>query len=387
VDLDAAPVNRNHRGMSSAARRLFAISVAARLPLPMLSIGLLVHVQRLTGSFAAAGVVAAVFACALGAGSPVLARIADRRGQTAVLTGGALVAGATLAAVAALPAGAPSGAIVALAALLGLTVPPVGECWRALLPSVAGPAAYAADATAIELTFVAGPPLVLLAGHVASTGVALAGAGALMVAGTAAFAAHPASRGWRPVAAERRRGGSLRAGGMRTLVLVMAAVGVVFGATEVGVTAASGALAGPLLGIWGAGSLIGGLVVARRGTALPFVLAALAAGHLALAAATGSVLALGIVIGLAGSTIAPTFAIVYALVERTAPAGTLTEAFAWLSTADAVGAAVGSALAGAVADAAGPAPVFVLAGAAGAVAVLIAAARTIERPAHVRTAE
>ncbi|HEY7076438.1 MAG TPA: hypothetical protein VH418_13760, partial [Solirubrobacteraceae bacterium] len=318
--------------MSSTARRLFAISVAARLPLPMLSIGLLVHVQRVTGSFGAAGVVAAVFACALGTGSPVLARIADRRGQTAVLIGGALVAGAALAAIAALPDGAPSGAIVALAALLGLAVPPVGECWRALLPSVAGPAAYAADATAIELTFVAGPPLVLLAGNLASTGLALAGAGALMVAGTAAFAAHPASRGWRPAAADRPRGGSLRAGGMRTLVLVMAAVGVVFGATEVGVTAAAGAAAGPLLGIWGAGSLVGGLVAARSGAALPFVLAALAAGHLALALATGSPLALGVIIGLAGSTIAPTFAIVYALVERTAPAGTLTEAFAWLST-------------------------------------------------------
>jgi hypothetical protein len=366
--------------MTSSARQLFAISIVARLPLPMLSIGLLVHVQRLTGSFAAAGVVAAVFACALGAGGPLLARTADRRGQTPVLLGGALVSGAALAAINALPAGAPAAVLVALAALLGLAVPPVGACWRALLPSVAGPSAYAADATASELTFVAGPPLVLLAGNLASTGVALAGAGAVLVLGTAVFAAHPASRGWRP-ADERPRGGSLRTGGMRTLVLVMLAVGAVFGATEVGVTAAAQALdataaAGPLLGLWGAGSLVGGLVAARSGAALPLVLGALAAGHLALAAATGSVLALGIVIGLAGSTIAPTYAILYAMVERAAPAGTLTEAFAWLSTAAAVGAAAGSALAGPLADAAGPAPVFVLAGAAGAVAVLIAALRT-----------
>jgi predicted MFS family arabinose efflux permease len=142
-----------------------------------------------------------------------------------------------------------------------------------------------------------------------------------------------------------------------------------------------------LLGVWGAGSLVGGLVAARSGAALPLVLTALAAGHLALAAATGSVIALGIVIGLAGSTIAPTSAIVYALVERTAPAGTLTEAFAWLSTAAAVGAAAGSALAGAVADAAGPVPAFVLAGAAGAVAVLIAALRVVEAPARLQPAD
>lgn len=384
-------MKRNHRGMSSTARRLFVISVAARLPLPMLSVGLLVHIQALTGSFAAAGVVSAVYACALGAGGPLLARVADRRGQTVVLVASALIGGSALAAIAALPAGAPVGLLVALAALLGLAVPPIGACWRALLPTIAGVDAYAADATAVELTFVAGPPLVLLAGNLASTGVALAGAGVLLVAGTALFAAHPASRGWRP-AAGRPRGGSLRAGGLRTLVLVMLAVGIVFGATEVGVTAAAHALgataaAGPLLGVWGAGSLVGGLVAARSGVALPVVLAALAAGHLALAAATGSVVALGIVIGLAGSTIAPTTAIVYTLVERAAPAGTLTEAFAWMSTAAAVGAAAGSAVAGALADAAGPIPTFVLAGAAGAVAVLIAALRVIEAPARLQPAD
>jgi predicted MFS family arabinose efflux permease len=365
--------------MSSTARRLFAISIAARLPLPMLSIGLLVHVQHLTGSFAAAGLVSAIFAVALGAGGPLLARIADRRGQTPVLIGGALVAGSALAAIAALPAGAPAAALVAPATVLGLSVPPVGACWRALLPTIAGPSAYAADATAVELTFVAGPPLVLLAGELWSTGVALAGAGVVLVVATAAFAAQPASRDWRPQG-ERPRGGSLQSGGMRVLVLILLAVGVVFGATEVGVTAAATGAAGPLLGIWGAGSLIGGLVAARSGAALPLVLAALAAGHLALAFATGSELALGIVIAFAGSTIAPTYAIVYAMVERVAPAGTLTEAFAWLATAAAIGAAVGSALAGAVADAAGPAPVFVLAGVAGAAAVVIAAGTTLARP-------
>jgi hypothetical protein len=44
------------------ARRLLFISVAARLPLTMLGIGLLVHAAQLSGSFAAAGVVAAAYA-------------------------------------------------------------------------------------------------------------------------------------------------------------------------------------------------------------------------------------------------------------------------------------------------------------------------------------
>jgi MFS family permease len=361
----------------SAARNLFAISIVARLPLPMLSIGLLVHAERITGSFAAAGVVAAVFAAALGVGGPLLARTADRRGQTAVLLAGAFVAGGALAAAALLPVGASPAALVAVAVVLGLSVPPVGACLRALLPGLVddAQAAYAAEATASELTFIAGPPLVLLAGSVWSTGLALAGAGALLVGGTVAFAAQGPSRAWRGSARERR-GGSLADPGVRTLVFVLVAVGVVFGAVEVGVAAAASSAAGPLLGIWGVGSLAGGMVAARVGNArLAWLLAALAIAHLALAAAAGSLVVLALLLCLAGATIAPTYASVYALVERLAPAGTVTEAFAWLGTAVAGGSALGAALAGSVAESAGPASVFVIAGVAGAVAVAIGALR------------
>jgi MFS family permease len=94
--------------------------------------------------------------------------------------------------------------------------------------------------------------------------------------------------------------------------------------------------------------------------------------------------ALAAVLTLAGATIAPTFATVYGMVERAAPAGTVTEAFAWLATATAVGASVGAACAGAVADSAGPAAAFALAGAAGTAAALLAAlrARPPSAPAH-----
>jgi MFS family permease len=70
---------------SAGVRRLFATSILARLPLAMLSIGLLVHAQHLTGSFAAAGVVTGVYAIALGVGGPLLGQLVDRRGQTSVL--------------------------------------------------------------------------------------------------------------------------------------------------------------------------------------------------------------------------------------------------------------------------------------------------------------
>jgi MFS family permease len=392
---------------------MLTLSIVARLPLAMFSIGLLVHAQRLTGSFAAAGLLTAAYAVALGVGGPLLGRVVDRRGQTLVLLSAASASAVLLAAIALLPAGAPLGVLVALAAGIGFATPPVGACLRTLLRD---PAAFAVEASAVELTWVFGPPLALGAGALFSTGAALAGAGLVLLVSTAAFAAHPVSRAWRPAArVARPRGGSLRSPAMQTLALVLLAVGVLFGAVEIGVAAASETLgataaAGPLLGVWGVGSLAGGALAARaarrdarpRGAAaaraaaplrasataplriavaralaplrgasrLTALLVALTAAHLVLAAAAGSVYALAAALFLAGAAIAPTYATVFSLVERSAPAGTVTEAFAWLATAVAVGAAVGAAGAGAIAEYAGPAAVFVFAGGAGACALL-----------------
>ena len=367
---------------------MFGSSIIARLPVVMLSIGLIVHAQRLTGSFAAAGVVAATLAIAEGGGGPLLGRLVDRCGQTIVLLAGAGVAGAALAAIALLPAGAPVWLLVVLAAVLGLALPPVGACMRALLPDVVCAddlrSAYAAETTAAELTWIAGPPFVLLLAAVFSTGAALLVAGVILVSATTAFAVQPASRAWRPKQGPNvRRGGSLRAPAMRTLVFVLVAVGVVFGAVEVAVAAAahasgSPASAGPLLGIWGGGSVVGGLIAARAGggarsgAGLALILAALAGTHLALAAVADNRVGLAIGLAFAGAAIAPTLATVYTMVEHAAPDGTLTEAFAWLNTASAIGTSLGAAGAGAVASASGPAAAFVLAGGAGATAVAIA---------------
>jgi predicted MFS family arabinose efflux permease len=378
---------------------LLLTSIAARLPLATFSLGLLVHVEHLTGSYAAAGVVAGALAVAQGAGAPLLGRLVDRRGQTAVLLGSALVAGAALAGVAAVPAGAPLPLLIVLAALIGVATPPVGACMRTLIPVLVPGSerqrrAYAVDAAATELTWVAAPPLVLTVGVLAGTGAALTAAGAVLVAGTVLFALSPASRGWRPEpAGPARRGGALASPAMRVLVLVLAGAGVVFGATEVGVTAAAGSRAGLLLGLWGAGSLAGGVLAARlgggaaAGRGFTLLLGLLGLGHLVLVGAAVHPIAFAAGITLAGSLIAPVLASTYAMVDGAAPAGTATEAFAWLATATAVGSAVGAAAGGSLVDTAGPASAFVLAGVAGLAAA--GAATTLGRTVShaVRTAQ
>jgi len=371
------------------ARALLASSVLARLPLAMFSIALLVHAQRLSGSFAVAGVVSGAYAISGALAAPLLGRLVDRWGQTIILTGGATLTALVLVVTGLLPSDTSPVLLVALAAATGLATPPLAACIRTLLPTIAAdpsrlPALFAFESTVLELTFVFGPPLALWLGVLWSTGAALTLSGLVMLAATLLFATRPASRRWRPDPGQPRpRGGSLRSPAMRTLILIRFGTGAVFGATDVAVTAAAKALgstaaAGPLLGLWGVGSLLGGVAATRlgggaqRGSGLRTLLGALALGHAALAVTTSSVLAIAAVILLAGATIAPTVASIYGMVDRAAPAGARTEAFSWLSTSSSAGAAAGAAAAGALAQSAGASAAFAVAGAAGALAVLIA---------------
>ncbi len=281
----------------------------------------------------------------------------------------------------------------ALGAATGLCTPPLVACVRTLLPAIVAdpsglPAMFSCESTVLERTFVLGPPLAVGVGTLWSIDAALVLSGLVMLAGTVAFAAQPGSRRWRPEPnVQRPRGGALRSPAMRTLVLILLLTGAVFGTTDVGVTAAAHALgstaaAGPLLGLWGLGSLVGGIVATRNGSSaggpqrLLLLLVALALGHGALLLSTGSLPAIGAVIVLAGATIAPTVSRIYAMVDTAAPAGTRTEAFSWLLTASLTGSALGAGVAGALAQGAGARGVFAFVGAAGALAVLVATLRS-----------
>jgi MFS family permease len=376
-----------------AVRGLFGFSIVARLPLAMLSIGLVVHVQHLTGSFAAAGLATAAYALGEGIGGPTLGRLVDRGAQTLVLLASATVAATLLLALAIVPPATPVTLLVALAGGTGLATPPVAACLRSQLPALLEggdrlQAGYALETSLAEVVWVGGPPLILGVGALWSTGAALAMCGLVLLTGTVGYAAQHASRDWRPAAvAELHRAGSLRSPMIRTLVLVLFCFGVLLGADEVAVSASAKALEGsttaaaPLFALWGTGSFVGGLILARFGggagtvAGLVLWLVALTLGHLALIPAAGSVFALALILVMAGAAIAPTESSVYGMVDGAAPAGTATEAFAWLATAIAVGSALGAAGAGALADQAGPTAAYLLGGAGGALATLIAIAQ------------
>jgi len=368
---------------------LFLASMAGRLPASAFGLVLILRTRELTGSFAAGGAVAGAWALANGITGPLLGRLVDRRGQTAVLLPAALLSTAAIIGFALLPHGVAVAPAIALAALAGGAFPPLGPCLRTLWPALLGDdpgrmhAAFSLEAAALEATYIVGP--VVIAGAIGawSTSAAALTCAALLIGGVLAFTGHAASRAWRPERSDRAHGaaGALRSRGVRTLMLVFALLGATFGSVEIAVPVAAEAAghagaAGLLLGVWGLGSLIGGLLSARAGAAadpvrrLSGLLAALAAGHLLLTIPLAP-LPLAALLLLAGLALSPAIAAAYAMVEQLAPAGTVTEAYTWLSTGIAAGLALGAALSGALAETYGAGAAFAAAGvscAAGALA-------------------
>jgi MFS transporter len=374
---------------TSGVARVFLASMVGRIPAGALGLLLILRVRELGGGYADGGLVAGALSLGMGTAAPLVGRVVDARGQTRVLAATATVCGSALGALALVPAGTALGALLALGAIAGAAHPPLGAClralWPALLPDAARRhAAFALESTALEISYILGP--LVLVGALATQSAALAlGASVVLIgAGTIAYAAAPASRGWRPVAGVRRGlVGALASPGIRVLLFAQASVGFSFGAIEVAVVAfaedagARGAI-GPLLAAWGVASMAGGALAIRRGAAadpvrrLAALMAALAAGDALLLVAAGPV-SLGVLLFVAGLAIAPVFAILYDLAGQVARPGTVTEAFTWLATGLSIGLAAGSAAAGAIAAESGARTGFAAAAAAAGLAAAIAA--------------
>jgi MFS family permease len=367
--------------------RVFVASCFARLPMGAMGLLLILHTQAITGSYGRGGVAAGSYALGLGVSNPLLARLVDRRGQTVVLRAGAVVAASAIVFIALLRAGAPFGFTVAAAGVAGAAQPPVGACMRALWPMLLGDAdrrhaAYSLESVSLEVVYICGP-LAIVAGIGSwSIRAALFACAGFLLIGDLAFSAQRASREWRPHdETGSRLAGALAGPGVRVLVVVFALAGLAVGAVEVGVPAiltplGHRDLTGLMLTFWGVGSMVGGILTGRAGAAPRPArrLALLMAGWGAIHGCVGlgrSPVTIALLLLVAGATIAPTFVCANGMLDHLAPAGTLTEAFTWLSTGLTAGLAAGSAVAGALVDAASPTMALAVCGAGGVVAALL----------------
>jgi MFS family permease len=379
----------------AAHHRPFAAAIVARLAISMGPLSTVLGVRATTGSYAAAGFVAAMLAVGLGAGAPVLGRLVDRHGQRRVVAIGAVLsASGTVGLALAALAGLPLPALAGIAFLAGVTLPPLSACmraaWQALLDDPdERESAYALEAVGIELIFIIGPVIV---GALLLTPLPVApllATGAFTLLGGLAYAATPVAGRWRPEAdgaAVRPRGGALGSRGVLATLAAFMLVSVAFGTLDVSLAATAetqlgnAALVGVLFTAIAGGSLLGGLWYGSRRFTWPqhrrlmLALTVFALGLAPLAFVGGELWVLLAALALAGVGIAPSSIIAHQLIDDTAPLGARTEAQAWTGTANTAGAAAGTALAGVLVDLGGPALALRIAPFAVLAAVLLVAA-------------
>lgn len=336
-----------------------ASQLFARLPLGMLNLAILLHVQSKTGSYALAGAAVACVSVGEAVAMPVTARLAGR-GMTATLVVAALANGAAMLALAF--AGPTQALLLALGVVTGASVPPLMPVVRALYPQLVSRdgvrALFAFDTTAQELIWVVGPLATTFLASMLSTAIPLIASAMITVVGTGWFLL--SARHLRPAS---RKGASAfgRVMANRAVILAMvASLALVasFMALEVGIVAVfgrTGLTAGLAIAVASVGSLIGGLVFGHRRFGLAGLVTALAT----VAIGTGVFGAVDnrawefAALFVSGLGFAPAMSALYLMVSREIADHSATEAFGWLNSAALVGGAVGTAVAGVAADAHG----------------------------------
>jgi MFS family permease len=374
--------------------RLLLLAAAARAGIGIIGLATVLVVRESSGSYATAGVVAAMWATGIGVFAPFAGRLLDRLGPRRVLMPLAIVHAAALILLVELAQADAPPVLLALTALIGgCAMPPIGSVLRSLWPELVDSelltTAFALDSVTVEFVFVLGPLLVALTAALSDPRLALLVAAVTVFAGTLAFAAAGPVRLIEPKSGAHDSGGrlgALRARGVQTVALSIIPVGFCIGAAEVAFPAfgeaVSGdrALSGPLIALWSLGSLVAGLAYGAYGhrtspaTAYERGMLVLPLVTLPLALA-GSFAAMVPLTLLAGIAIAPLLTAANQVIGEVAPRGALIEAYTWPTTALVIGVTSGNAASGAVIEAFDWRAAFVVAGAVGAAGVLVVAAR------------
>lgn len=388
-----SPLASYRRLFELAGTTYVVVAFLARLPLAMSQLGTLLLVSSATGSYGLGGLAAGALAVANAVGAPFAGALADRVGQRHVVLVQSLAGAAALSALVLLVhADASNTAVVATAAIAGLTMPQVGPLarvrWRPITARTGAQqrrlvdVAFSYEGAADEASFALGPALVGIGVVAVSPGGALLLAAALLAAFGTAFALHPTAR------RTRHGGPALPTGRLLTPVLLVLVgaqllIGSLFGATQTGTTALAtlvgqAGVAGLVHATLGLGSALAGIATAflpeRIGPERRILFAASALALLSLPLLlVDSLPRLFLTVGLLGCAVAPFMIGVFTLAERVVSPARVATAMTVLAGATGIGYAVGSTVAGRLADAHGHTAAFAVTVSAMILALLLVA--------------
>jgi MFS family permease len=361
--------------------RIIAAQLAARFPNGMTSLAVLLHIEQVTGSYGAAGLVLAATSIGQAIAGPVTSRWMGRWGMRRVLTLTLLVCAASIALLALLTLPVPG--YMALGLVAGLSTPPVQSAVRTIYPKMVTSRQltplFSLDASLQEIIWIIAPVVITFVATQIGTVEALWLIVAILLVGGSWFILSP-EVGRVRIPRSRRSFGKVLA---KPPVLLATVAGFLLiaacAAVEAGVVATfghGGPEAGLVLAVFSIGSLAGGLsfghipigrwAMARR--------LAIVAGGLVLAIFALDVWWLGGTLFLAGIGIAPALAVIFAITSASVRFSETAEAYGWIGTGQLIGAAAGSAAAGFLIDGVGYQGAYVAAAAFAVVGVVVAVA-------------
>jgi MFS family permease len=356
--------------------RIIAAQLTARFPNGMTSLAILLHVEYVTGSYGAAGLVLAATSVGQAAAGPVTSRWMGAWGMRKVITLTLLVCAAAITAMALIEMDLPGYMLLGLIA--GLATPPIQSAARTIYPKLVNSRQltplYSLDASLQEIIWIIAPVVITFVATQVGTWESLILIVVILLGGGAWFVLSP-EVGRVRIPRSKRRFGKVLA---RPAVMLATVIGLLLigacAAVEAGVVATfghGGLEAGLVLAVFSIGSLAGGLSFGHIPIG-PWAMArrmGIVAVGLALTMISLDVWWLSGTLFLAGIGIAPALAVLFAMTSASVKFSDTAEAYGWVGTGQLIGAAAGSAVAGFLIDGVGPqgayiaAAVFAVAGA------------------------
>lgn len=342
---------------TSGVARIIAAQLVARFPFGMLSLAFLLHIEQVTGSYAAAGLVLAAASVGQAAAGPLTSRWMGVWGMRRVLFLTLVVCAVSVTTVALVEMTVP--VYMAFALVAGLSTPPIQPAVRTIYPKMVNSKQltplFSLDASAQEIIWILGPVVTTFISTQIGTDWGILVAVVIMVFGGAWFIASPEVGRVRIPRSKRKLGQVLK----RPPVLLATVVGFLLigacAAVEAGVVATfghEGLDAGIVLGIFSLGSLAGGLTLGH----IPIGPWALARRMFIVFVGMGisiffsDAILLSITLFIAGIGIAPALTVLFAMVSASVKFSDTAEAYGWVGTGQLIGAALGSAVAGLLID-------------------------------------
>ncbi len=368
-----------------------AAAFVGRMPISMVTLAIVLLVEARSDSYGLAGSVSAAYMVATAVSSPALARLIDQWGQRRVLVPCFIGFSAGLGAmVLSVELDWPLPLPHLLAAVAGLSFPPIGACvrsrWTYLLGQ--GPSlhtAFSVEAVLDETIFILGPVLVTVLATRIDPMAGVASVAAFAIIGGFWFTSQ---RRTEPPASTTKGTATRREpfdwGWLLPMVAVALCLGSLFGAIEVATVAfaeeqGKPRLTGVLLAVYAAGSLIAGLITGMLSGDIASTRRRYRLGAVGMAAAmmplpfVDNLVVLSVVLFLGGFAVSPTLVSFVSLIEANVPPARLTEGITWVLTGVGLGIAPGAALAGVLIDSKGASAAYWVSAVSGVLAAVLAA--------------